>query len=326
MIKAKILGTGFYVPNRVVTNDELVQHLNTTDEWIRTKIGVLERHFADDSETTSDMALCASNRALDSSGIDATDLDMIVLATCSPDNIVPATAIKLQEKLGANKAFAFDIKSGGCSGFVYGLSVAEKYIKDGTCSKVLVVAADKNTQYIDPEDRTTSVIIADGACAAVLMPSDNEGIISTKLYSDPSGYCTLYIPAGGTAEPYSETAIKNRDIYLKMDGHAVFNFATRVFPESVCKLLEENSVNLLDIDWVISHQANINIIKKSMEQLGLPMTKTYCNIEKYGNTGGPSIGIAFAEAIAKGIIKKGDTIVLVAYGAGLSWGAILLTL
>ena len=251
---------------------------------------------------------------------------MILLATNFPDHISPATSVMIQKKIGAKNAFAFDIRTGGCPGSVFSLSVASKYIADGTCKTILVAAGDLNSKGLDWEDRSTAVIFGDGASAIILQAVEKEkvGIIDSQLYTDPSGYYTAYIPAGGVAEPITEKVIREKRQYFKMDGRAVFDFATVAFPEAVREIVERNGMTMSDIDFVISHQANLNIIKKSMEKLGLPMEKTYYNVDKYGNTGSASVGIALTEAIEKGIVKKGHKVVLVSFGAGTAWGTVLL--
>ena len=322
--KSKMVGVGYYTPEKVVTNQNLVESLDTSDEWIQKKIGVKERRIIEDKETASDLAARASKMALKNARMQAEEVDLIVLATNTPDHISPASAIQVQDKINANNAFAFDIRVGGCSGLVYGLSIASKFIADGSCTNVLVVTTDVNSRGIDWTDRLTAVIMGDGASAVLLRSSTEGGIIDCCLNTDPSGYYDAYIPAGGSAEPITKISLQNRRQFFKMDGKAIFSFATRVFPESVSKILKDNKLTISDIDFLISHQANINIIVNSMEKLEMSMDKTYCNIEKYGNTGGSSVGIALGEAIDLGLIKRGDRIVLVAFGAGLSWGVLLM--
>lgn len=330
LYKSRLIGAGYYTPEKVVTNNDLARYLDTSDEWIQKKIGVKERRIVADDEVASDMATKAAEMALRNAEIQAKNIDMIILATNTPDHISPATALQVQDKIAAQKAFAFDIRVGGCPGLVYGLSIASKYISDGTCKIVLVVTTDINSRCIDWNDRLTAVIMGDGASAVVLKSTshkqDRGGIIDTQLYTDPSGYYSAYIPAGGTAEPITLKSLQEKRQYFKMDGKEIFKFATKVFPEAVNKIVSDNNLILEDIDFLIPHQANINIIKESMKKLNLPMEKTYCNINKYGNTGGSSVGIALAEVIEQELVKKGDKLVLIAYGAGLCWGTVLLEL
>lgn len=327
MKKSKIVGAGYYVPEKVVTNHDLAKIMDTSDEWILSKIGIRERHIASSDECTSDMVVKAAKMAMKNANVKAEDIDMILLATNFPDHISPATSVMIQKKLGAKNAFAFDIRTGGCPGSVYSISVASKYIADGTCNTVLVTTADMNSKGLDWTDRSTAVIFGDGAAAMVLKAADKDdvgGIIDSQLYSDPEGYYSAYIPAGGVVEPITEEVIKEGKQFFKMDGRAIFDFATTVFPETVNKIVLDNNLSIEEIDFVIPHQANINIIRESMKRLNLSMEHTYCNIDKYGNTGSASVGIAFAEALEKGVIKKGDKVVLVSFGAGTAWGAILL--
>lgn len=327
MKKARIAGTGYYVPEKVVTNLDLTKIMDTSDEWIVNKIGIKERHIASIDECTSDMAVKAATMAMKNANVTADDIDMILLATNFPDHISPATSVMIQKKLGAKNAFAFDIRAGGCPGSVYSISIASKFIADGTCGTVLVATADINSKGLDWSERSTAVIFGDGAAAIVLQALDQDsdgGIIDSQLYSDPEGYYSAYIPAGGVVEPITEEVIQEGKQYFKMDGRAIFDFATNVFPETVKKIVSDNNLDLEDIDFVIPHQANINIIKESMKRLNLSIERTYCNIDKYGNTGSASVGIAFAEAIEKGVIKKGNKVVLVSFGAGTAWGAVLL--
>ncbi|MCI8669664.1 MAG: ketoacyl-ACP synthase III [Lachnospiraceae bacterium] len=328
MRKSQIIGTGYYVPGKIVTNFDLMKIMDTSDEWITTKIGIKERRIAAEDELTSDMAAEAAKKAMKNANITADDIDMILLATNFPDHISPATSVAIQKKIGAKNAFAFDIRTGGCPGSVFSLSIASKYIADGTCKTILVATADINSKGLDWEDRSTAVIFGDGAAAIILKSVDETeaGIIDSKLYTDPEGYYAAYIPAGGVAEPITEQAIKEKRQYFRMDGRAIFDFATKAFPDAVKEIVKKNKMTLSDIDFVISHQANLNIIRQSMENLGIPMEKTYYNIHKYGNTSSASVGIALAEAIENGVIKKGDKVVLVSFGAGTAWGTVLLEL
>lgn len=324
MINSKIAGVGYYVPEKVVTNDDLASYLDTSDEWITRKIGIKERRVAADNEVTSDMGAAAAEMVLKNAGVKSSEIDLIILAANLPDHISPATAVKVQEKIGASNAFGFDIRTGGCPGLVYGITIASKFIADGSCKNVLIVASDMNSKGVDWSERLTAVILGDGASAVVLQASDKPGIIDSKLCTDPSGYYGAYVPAGGTVEPITVQSLRDHRQYFKMDGKAIFDFATTAFPSIVTELLERNGMTIDDIDYIIPHQANINIINESMKKLGTTLEKTYCNIDKYGNTGGSSVGIALGEAMEKGIIRKGHKIILVSFGAGLCWGAILL--
>lgn len=326
LYRSKIAGVGYYLPQKIVTNYDLSTFLDTSDKWIQTKIGVKERRVVSNDEVASDLAAKASKMALKNAGVKSEEIDMIILATNTPDHTCPATAIQLQDKISATNAFAFDIRVGGCPGLIYSLSIASKYIADGTCKNVLVATSDINSRGIDWTDRLTAVILGDGSSAMVLKAANENqgGIIDSQLFTDPSGYYSAYVPAGGTVEPITVESIKKKRQFFKMDGRAIYKFATKAFPESVNKIILDNNLKMEDINFIISHQANINIIKDSMNKLGLSMEKTYCNVDKYGNTGGSSVGIALAEALEKRLIKKGDKVVLVSFGAGLCWGTVLL--
>lgn len=239
MGKAKLIGIGSYVPEDVITNNDLAEYLDTSDEWIQRKIGIKERHVASEKEVASDLAEKATIDALEMAKIKADEIDMIILATNTPDHLSPATAVQLQNKICAKNAFAFDIRVGGCPGLIYGISIASNYIENGTCDTVLVATSDVNSKGIDWSERLTAVIMGDGA-SAVVLKSEEDGknghlILDSQLYTDPKGYYAAYIPAGGTSEPITIEGIKNHRQFFKMDGRAIYDFATRAFPESVKK-------------------------------------------------------------------------------------------
>lgn len=333
----RICGVGYYVPERRVTNEELASRLDTTAEWIRTKLGIRERRIVEDDAATSDLAATAARQALKNAKVRPEEVDLIVLATNMPDHISPACAVMVQRKICATKAVSFDVRSGGCTGLIHALSIGSKYIADGTYHTVLVIAADVNSRGINWNDRLTAVIFGDGASAMLLQPAGESGarLLKTNLFSNPVGYYDVsvpdgyygaYVPAGGSAEPLTVEGLQNGRQFFAMNGKAIFEFATTVFPRAVIELVEGCNLSLAEIDYVIAHQANLRIITESMKKLGLPMDKTYCNIERYGNTGGASVGIALAEGIENGVIRSGNKVVLVTYGAGFSWATALLTL
>lgn len=327
MYYSKILGVGYYLPETILTNKELEKTLNTTDRWIQDKIGIKQRHIAAENEVSSDLGVIASLRAIENAKINVNEIDMIILATNTPDHPSPATSIQIQNKLKASKAFCFDIRAGGCPGLIYALSIASKFISDGTCKTVLVVTSDLNSRWIDWTERLTAVIMGDGASAVVLQASKSKKktIVNIDLQTNPDGYYDAYVPAGGSVEPISIDAIQNKRHYFTMDGRKIYDFAIKAFPETIIRLIEKSDYSTIDsIDYIVPHQANINIIKESMKKLGLPFEKAICNIDKYGNTGGSSVGIALAEALENRIIKDGDLVALVAYGAGHCWGSILI--
>lgn len=317
-----ILGTGYYVPSKVMTNKEISTFVDTTDEWIYKKVGIKERRIASPQEATSDLAIYAAQDALRNSKINAGDIDLIILATSSPDMIQPSTAAIVQGKLGAVNACAFDI-SAVCAGFVYALTVAQDMLKANPMyKKALVIGAETYSRILDWTDRSTCVYFGDGAGAVVIGDVEEEyGIKSRYLMNDGRGASVIQFLGGGSRYPTTEETLKNKFHKFEMQGKLVWNFANEVFPKAVKKVIDLADEKVENLDWVISHQANINIIKNSMKTLGIDGEKTYTTIEKYGNTSGASVAITLAEANKKGLLKKGDKISLVAFGGGLSYGA-----
>ena len=324
-VSVGIKGLGFEVGENVVTNHDLAKFLDTNDDWIKEKIGISERKHASKDKALSDLALIAAKKALKAAGIDARELDLIIVSTITPDHTNVSTACLLQNLLGADKAAAFDISNGGCPGSVYSLVTGSKFIADGTYKNVLVIAGEIYSKFVNWKDRSICVYFGDGVGAAVLQPvEEGYGILAHTLGADGSGYNVLAAPAGGSRMPINEEILKQGLNYAKMDGKSIWEFATRVFPESVAQSAKKANIEVSDIDFLISHQANINIIKVGMEKLGLPMTKTYTNIDRYGNTGGASVFIALTEAVDKGLIKRDDNLALVAFGGGLAYGSIII--
>jgi 3-oxoacyl-[acyl-carrier-protein] synthase-3 len=320
-MSASILGTGHYVPSRVLTNQELEKTVDTTDEWIVSRTGIRERRIAAEGEHVSDMATEAGKKALQAAGLKATELDVIIVATLTPDYVWPASACLVQRKLGALQASAFDI-SAACSGFVYALSVADGMISSGAAQKILVIGAEKLSSVIDWSDRNTCVLFGDGAGAAVLGPSGPHGkILGLHLGADGNAVELLYQPGGGTVCPASEASVAQRQHFLKMNGKDVFKFAVKVMGEAAERAIQKAGLSNDQIALFIPHQANIRIIEAASKRLGLPMDKVFVNIDKYGNTSAASVGIALDEAQAQGRIKRGDKVVLVAFGAGLTWAS-----
>lgn len=319
-----IKGTGYYVPSKILTNKELEKKLDTTDEWIYTKVGVKERRIASNHEATSDLALYAAQNAIRNAGIHAEDIDLIVLATSSPDMVQPPTASIVQGKLGAYNAAAFDVGA-VCAGFVYAISVGHSMmVADSRYKHVLVIGAETYSRIMDWNDRTTCVFFGDGAGACILSEVDKGRGIKTKyLMTEGQGASVIQFLAGGSRYPTTHDTINQNLHRFQMEGKAVWTFATRVMPLAVRKVIDESGLTINDIDWIFPHQANINIIKKCFQDLGVPMEKTYTTIEKYANTSGASIIITLAEASKKGLLNKGDKVVLVGFGGGLSYGAML---
>src|SRR6056297_3385382 len=320
MRRATITGWGSYLPPNVVTNEELEKIVDTTDQWIQKRTGIKKRRIADEDTSTSDLALEASYKALEKANLDPKELDLIIVSTVTPDMPFPATACIIQEKLGANKAAAFDLEA-GCSGFVYGISVASQFIETGMYDNILVIGTETLSKIVNWEDRTTCVLFGDGAGAAVLKPTEKGGILASHLGSDGSGEDALYVPAGGSQKPATEETVKNNEHYLVMEGNRVFKFAVKTMSKASLKVLKQAGLKKEDIDLLIPHQANTRIIDSSAKRLKLESDKVYVNLPEYGNTSGASVPIALAEAAEKGLIKNGDIVLLVAFGAGLTWAS-----
>jgi 3-oxoacyl-[acyl-carrier-protein] synthase-3 len=320
-----IIGTGYYVPSRILTNLELESMVDTTDAWIFAKVGIHERRIADPHEATSDLAIHAAHEALRNAGVSPEEIDLIILATSSPDMIQPATAAIVQGKLGALNSAAFDV-SAVCAGFVYALTVAQAMMKANPgYAKALVIGAETYSRILDWTDRTTCVYFGDGAGAVVLGKQPGSyGIHTTYLKNDGRGAGAIRYQGGGSRHPASTETLAQNLHRFEMNGKAVWDFATKACPESIRRVVSDAGLQIDEVDWVITHQANINIIKSSLADLGIPMTKTYTTIEHYANTAGASIPITLAEAHKKGLFKKGDKIVLVGFGGGLSLGAVYL--
>lgn len=324
MIKARIIGTGSYAPKKVVTNHDLAKVLDTSDEWITERTGIKQRHIADKGETTSDLGYEASVRALKAAKLSAHDLDLIIVATMSPDSVMPSTGCILQEKLGAKKAAAFDMFA-ACSGFIYGLSIANAFIKSGIYQNVLVVGSEVLSRFVDWEDRTTCVLFGDGAGAVVLQRSTGKhGILSTHMHSDGSLANILALPAGGATHPPSAETLHKRMHYITMKGNEVFKSAVRALGEVAQEALDFNKIKHEDLDFLIPHQANLRIIQAMAQRLKMPMEKVVLTLPQYGNTSAASIPMAMDEAVRDGRIKENDLILLEAFGGGLTWGASLI--
>lgn len=324
MKKSRIIGTGSYVPKMVLTNFDLENMVDTSDEWIIERTGIRERRIAGKDEAASDLAYEASQRALKAAGIKPKEIDLILLATTTPDMFFPSTACILQNRLNSQKAAALDI-SAACSGFIYALSIADQFIKGGLYKTVLVVGAEVLSRITDWNDRTTCVLFGDGAGAAVLQPSgDRRGIISAHLHSDGSLKDLLYIPGGGSRNPTSKRSIEKGLHYIKMRGNETFKVAVRNLEEIALESLMANNLKPSDIDLFIPHQANLRIIQAIAKRLDLPMDKVIVNIDRYGNTSAASIPIALDEAVSEGRIKEGDLILMEAFGGGLTWASALI--
>ena len=318
--KAGILGVGSYLPEKIISNFDFEKIMDTSDEWIRTRTGIKERRVADVNEATSDLATKAALNAIKDANLTPEDIDLIIVATITPDMIFPSTACLVQANIKATNAACFDLEA-ACSGFIYGMTVAKQFIETNTYKHVLVIGAEALSRILDYEDRSTAILFGDGAGAVVMGSVNGGGVLSTNLGSDGNGKDYLNIPAGGSKNPASEETLKNRLHYVKMAGNDVFKFAVRIMQDASIKCVESANLDIQDIDYLIPHQANIRIIEASAKRLKLNMDKVYVNLDRYGNMSAASIPVALDEAYREGKIKKGDNIVLVGFGGGLTWGA-----
>ena len=319
-----IMGTGAAVPEKVLTNFDLEKMVDTSDEWIRERSGIEKRHILEEDKTNSDLAMLAGQRALTEAGISAKQLDFLIVGTVTPDSAFPATACRVQAKLGATAAAAFDVVA-ACSGFLYGLTLADSYIKSGKGKYALVIGSEVLTRITDWEDRATCVLFGDGAGAAVVGPSDGEkGILSTYIKSDGRLGDLLYMPGGGITHPASHETVDKRMHFIKMKGREVFKHAVRTMADAAIHGLRESGHKADDIDLLITHQANIRIIDAISKRLKLPKKKVFINIQEYGNTSAASIPIALDQVRREDRLKEGDLCLLVAFGGGFTWGSSLL--
>jgi 3-oxoacyl-[acyl-carrier-protein] synthase III len=323
MIHARITGTGSYAPKKIITNADLEKLVNTSDAWILERTGIKERRIADKGQTASDLAYEASRKALKTAGLGADELDLILVATMTPDTILPSMGCVLQDKLGARKAAAFDIAA-ACSGFIYGLSVADAFIRSGVYKNILLVGAEVLSRFTDWEDRTTCILFGDGAGAVVIQRhTGKRGILSTHLHADGSLGDLLHLPAGGATHPASHETISKRMHFIKMKGNETFKAAVRALEGVVQEALELNKVKPEEIDFLIPHQANLRIIQAMAQRLNMPMEKVVLTLPKYGNTSAASIPMALDEAVRDGRIKENHLLLLEAFGGGLTWASAL---
>lgn len=321
--KAVITGVGKYLPEKVLTNFDLEEIVDTSDEWIKQRTGIEKRHIAADDQPTSDLAFRAAQEALEDANLSGEELDLIIVATVTPDMAFPATACLIQDRLGAKDAAAFDLEA-GCSGFVYGLSVGSKFIESGQYENVLVIGAETLSKIINWKDRGTCILFGDGAGAAVLQAGEEGGILATHLGSDGSGGNTLYQEAGGSLNPACEKTVANNMHTITMEGNKVFRFAVKKMGSASLKVLEEAGLKPEDVDFFVPHQANTRIISAAAKRLNLDEDNVIVNLPEYGNTSSASVPIALAEAVENNRIKDGDILVLVAFGAGLTWASAVL--
>ncbi|MED5509180.1 MAG: beta-ketoacyl-ACP synthase III [Pseudomonadota bacterium] len=318
MIYSRIAGTGSYLPEKVLTNHDLEKMVDTSDQWITERTGIKKRHIVADDETTTDLAYQAALRAMDAAGITKNDIDLIIVATTTPTRIFPSTASLLQEKLGIGGCPAFDIQA-VCTGFVYALTVADKFIKAGGVNNVLVIGAEAFSRIIDWTDRNTCVLFGDGAGAVVLQASEQPGILSTHIHSDGNFNQLLHVPTGPGSHDFNEDTA-----YVDMQGNEVFKVAVKTLSTIVDETLEANNMDKKDVDWLIPHQANIRIIAATARKLNMSMDHVVVTVDEHGNTSAASIPLALDVAVRDGRIKRGETLLFEAFGGGFTWGSALI--
>lgn len=319
---AKVIGTGSFLPEKVLTNAELEKMVDTTDEWIVSRTGISQRHIANDGETTCDLATAAARQAIAAAGIDANTIDIIVVATTTPDQVFPSTACLVQDRLDIHGCPAFDIQA-VCSGFIYALDIVNKYMATGAVKRALVIGAETLSRIIDWEDRGTCVLFGDGAGAVILEASSEPGIISTHIHADGQYNQLLHVP-GGISKNYKQ--VLEAEAYIQMQGSDVFKVAVKTLGEVVIETLTKNNMSKADIDWLVPHQANIRIISATAKKLNMPMEKVVVTVGKHGNTSAASIPLAFDSAVRENKIKPGQTVLMEAFGGGFTWGSVLLKL
>jgi 3-oxoacyl-[acyl-carrier-protein] synthase III len=323
-IAAKITGVAGYVPPKVLTNADLEKMVDTSDEWIQTRTGIRERHIVENGAASSDLATAAAKQLLEQTNTDAADIDLIVLASVTPDMFFPATACLVQDRLGAKKAWGFDL-SAACSGFAYALTVGAQFVGSGAHKKVVVIGSDSMSKILDYKDRATCVLFGDGAGAVLLEPAkDGEGILDFAHDVDGSGGNYLYMPGGGSLNPSTRETVEKNMHVVHQDGSQVFKYAVRRMAELASCLLERNGFTSDDLTLVVPHQANLRIIRAMQQRLGVDDSKVMVNIDKYGNTTAGTIPLGLRDAVAEGRLKKGDLVLLAAVGAGYTTGGVLL--
>ena len=324
-IAAKITGVAGYVPPNVVTNFDLEKRVDTNDEWIRTRTGIRERHYADPGVASSHLGTEAAKKLLEAKNVNPEEIELIVVATVTPDMLFPATACLIQDRLGAKNAWGFDL-SAACSGFAYALTIGAQFVGSGAHKKVLVIGSDVMTSILDFKDRATCVLFGDGAGAVLLEPADpgTDGIIDFSHDVDGSGGCNLYMPGGGSLHPATQETVEKRMHYVHQEGQHVFKYAVRRMCELAAQLLERNGYTSNDLALVVPHQANLRIIRAMQERLGVDDSKILVNIDRYGNTTAGTIPLGLMDALEQNRLRKGDLVLLVAVGAGYTSGAVLL--
>jgi 3-oxoacyl-[acyl-carrier-protein] synthase-3 len=316
----QIIGCGSYIPETVIKNDYF-DDIGSSDEWIKERLGISERHFAAEGQPTSDLAVEAAKAAIADAGCSVEDIDMIVLGTSTPDKLLPSTACIVQDKLKAYNAPAFDI-SAACGGFIFAMNIASQYITNGTCKHVLVIGADEPSTLCDPGERNTVVFFGDGAGAAVLAPcEEGQGILASKIFSHGDGRNHIFVPAGGSEHRITHQDLDEHQQYIKMDAKKTFEVATSVLPKAITEVVAKAGLTLEDVDWVIPHQPGKQMLKAITDAAGVPWEKVMTNMDRYANTSAGTVPIMLDETYRSGKLKKGDIVVSVAIGAGWAWGA-----
>jgi len=317
---SKVIATGGYLPERIMSNADIEKIVDTSHDWIVSRTGIHERHIADVNQTTCDLAEQAARRAIEASGKQAADIDLIIIATTTPDQVFPSTACLLQERLDIHGCPAFDVQA-VCSGFIYALSIADQFIRNGSAKRALVIGAETMSRIVDWKDRNTCVLFGDGAGAVILEESAEPGILSTHLHADGSYNHLLTVPAGVST---NYNALLEGEAYIAMQGSEVFKIAVNTLGQIVDETLAANDIKKSDIDWLVPHQANIRIIKGTAKKLGLSMDNVIVTVDKHGNTSAASVPLAFDEGVRSGRIKSGDLVLMEAFGGGFTWGSALL--
>lgn len=324
ILQTKIAGTGSYLPERVLTNADLEKMVDTSDEWISTRTGIKERRIVNEDQAASDLAYEASKKAIQAAQVKPEELDMIIVATITPDMVFPATACVLQERLGVKGIAAFDLEA-ACSGFLYGITIGSQFIATGMYNNILVVAAEVLSKIIDWKDRSTCILFADGAGAVILKPSsDNSRIISSYLGADGTGADLVGVPAGGSRLPASQETVRDGQHYMKMRGNGLFKKAVKVMVQAIDISLEKSGLTYDEIDFFIPHQANIRIINAVAKRIGMDKDKVYVNLDQCGNMSAASVAVALDQAVRAGKIKKGDKVLLTCFGGGLTWASLVI--
>ena len=324
MFAVGITGTGSYLPEKELTNFDLEKMVDTTDEWITSRTGIKARRISSENVAASDLATRAAQKAMEDAGIVAEDLDLIIVATVTPDMSFPSTSCIVQKNIGAKNAAAFDIEA-ACTGFIYAMTIGEQFIKTGFYKNALIIGTEALSKFLDWEDRNTCVLFGDGAGAVIMEKIDGEnGILSSYLGADGKNGECLTLPGGGSRTPATHETVDKRLHYIKMDGSDVYKFAVRAMSNSAVRALELSNLQIEEVDFLVPHQANIRIIEAAAKRLKLSMDKVYVNLDNYGNMSAASVPVALDEAARKGCIEKGDNVVLVAFGGGLTWGSIVI--